>query len=172
MRILSVLDDFSSTIANTDSFYGWGIVNENDDNINDSQAGLGCTRSYGVAAPQWIFQTQGPTNVITNPGVNNCCLAGTGAGTPNDCFPNGPQVICGLVNPADLAQGCNDCDILTGAPDNRSQGIVAVAYTSWQAVGGGAGLTYWGNNMFNNCGDATAWNLFGPPALTTVNNCP
>jgi len=172
MRILSVLDDFSSTIANTDSFYGWGIVNENDDNISDSQAGLGCTRSYGVAAPQWIFQTQGPTNVITNPGPNNCCLAGTGAGTPNPCFPNGPQTICGLVNPADLAQGCNDCDILTGAPENRSQGILAVAYTSWQAVGGGAGLTYWGNNMFNNCGDATAWNMFGPPALTTVNNCP
>lgn len=169
MRVLSILDDFSSTIAHGDTFYGWGNVTESDDNTNDTHGGAGCANTMYLT-PQWLFPVAGPTNVASN-GPNSCCFAGTGGITGIACLPTGPQTICGLINPADLSQGCKSCDVLNGAPNNRSQGFLAVAYTSWAGVGQ-AGLTYWGNNLFNNCGDATPWNLFGPPAVTAVNNCP
>jgi hypothetical protein len=180
MRTISILDDFSSTIAHDNSFYGWGVINEVDNNVNDEQNGNGCALT---PYPQWLFPIAGPTNpVFPIVSTQFCCHVGTGGTTGIPCLPDGPQTICGLVNPADLSQGCNACDIsitplATPAPPstlfgaNHSQGLLAVAYTSWEGVGI-SGLTYWGNNLFNNCGDATPWNLYGGPGVTTINNCP
>jgi hypothetical protein len=176
MRTVSIRDDFPPTLAYGDVFYGFAELLESDDNIDDTQAGNGCSKNY-PGFTQWLFPTPGPTSPNI-PGANLhgvCCHAGTGAGNAGSpCLPDGPQSICGLINSGDLSQGCKACDILDNTVLNRSQGFLAVAYTAWRGTPGG--LTYWGNNLFNNCGDATAWNLFGGAVqqglISLVNDCP
>jgi len=141
MRVLSIRNDFSSTIVHGDIFYGWGTVAENDSNINDTIDGYGCTDG------QWTYPIRGTGDTIDF--ANNTCCSNNGS-TP-ECVATmgtGPQAICGLLNVNDLSKGCLPCDV-----DN--DGFLAVSYTSWK--GSGPALTYWGNNLFNDCGDAAGW---------------
>jgi len=162
MRLISVLDDVDPGIVHDAVFYGWGVLSEFDTNTNDTQSGGHCL--VAAPGPQWTYPTQGP-NLAT------CCAALTGIGGIG-CNPTGPQLVCGLLNPLDITQGCRACDVSTALLNpTGSRGFLATAYTSWQAGAAGTPLTFWGNNLFNNCGDATNWQSFGGP-ISPVNACP
>lgn len=99
---------------------------------------------------------------------NNINDTRAGAGCPPAPLGPYPNAICGPVDPLwpvdpncianPIPNGnCRSCDL-----DN--DGFLATAFTAWKGVGL-AGLTYWGNNLFNHCGDATGWNDFAAVPL-------
>ncbi len=92
---------------------------------------------------------------------NNIHDSAAGAGCPPAPLGHYHNAICGPLDPLlPVDPTCNGGAFPWGncrACDLDQDGFLAVAFTSWRGIGI-AGLTYWGNNLFNNCGDAAGWN--------------
>jgi hypothetical protein len=163
MRVVSIKDvpEVAGLLDPPSVFYGWAELIESDSNNNDSQAGEGCHWGFeldsdcGYIDPVKPHFCCDPTETPITLCIAGCigvpaCIASCLTNSNNAC-PNSPD-----------ENNCKSCDL-----DN--DGFLAVAFTSWQGMGGGVGITYWGNNLFNNCGDATGWDDFASPYDT---GCP